>query len=126
MPATSAAPTVIEALRRLAPLTAVRGNVDRGAWADAVPDHARLTLAGRTIHVLHDRATLDLDPAAAGIDLVVSGHSHRPNVETVDGVLYLNPGSAGPRRFRLPIALAIVTLSPRAIRPRLVDLAPAA
>ncbi|WP_421994466.1 metallophosphoesterase family protein [Reyranella sp.] len=115
-------PEVIEGLRRLAPVTAVRGNVDRGAWAEAFPATARVALGGRTIHLLHDRAALDLDPAAAGIDMVVSGHSHRPSIETVEGVVYLNPGSAGPRRFRLPVALAIVALSARALRPRLVEL----
>lgn len=116
-------PEVIEALRRLAPVTAVRGNVDREPWAAAYPKTARLTLAGRTILLLHDRATLALDPAAAGIEIVVSGHSHQPKVETRDGVLYLNPGSAGPRRFRLPVALATLDLAGKPLRPRLHDLA---
>jgi predicted phosphodiesterase len=81
-----------------------------------------VTLAGRSIHVIHDLADLDLDPAAAGFDMVVSGHSHRPRIETEDGVVYLNPGSAGPRRFRLPVTLAIVDLASRAIRPEIREL----
>ncbi|CAN5811759.1 metallophosphoesterase family protein [soil metagenome] len=112
---------VIEGLRRIAPVTAIRGNVDRGDWAAAYPETARVTLSGRTFHVLHDRKALDLDPATAGIDVVVSGHSHHPHIETVDGVLYLNPGSAGPRRFSLPIALATLDLSDGAVRPCILE-----
>jgi len=115
-------PEIISALRRIAPTTAVRGNVDRGAWAARYPLTARVTLGGRSFHVLHNLAELDLDPAAAGIDAIVSGHSHRPKVETVDGVIYLNPGSAGPRRFSLPIALATVELAGDAIRPSILDI----
>ena len=115
-------PEVIAGLRALAPTTAIRGNIDRvdtdkGRWARGYPRTARLTLGGRSIHVLHDLNDLDLDPAAAGIDVVVSGHSHRPKIETVGGVLYLNPGSAGPRRFTLPIALATLELAGDALRP---------
>ena len=116
-------PEVIAELRRLAPTTAVRGNIDTGEWAADYPATARVTLGGRSIFVLHNLNELALDPVAAGIDVVVSGHSHRPKVETVDGVLYLNPGSAGPRRFTLPIALATLRLSPSATRPRLHEIA---
>lgn len=115
-------PEVIDGLRALAPTTAVRGNVDRGEWAAAYPQTAFVTLGGRSLYVLHNRAELDLDPAAAGIDVVVSGHSHQPKIETVDGVLYLNPGSAGPRRFTLPIALATLELLADAMRPCIHDL----
>jgi len=115
-------PEVIEGLRRIAPLTAIRGNVDRDAWAAAYPSTARVTLGGRLIHVLHDVKELALDPVAAGIAVVVSGHSHRPTVETAGGVLYLNPGSAGPRRFSLPIALATLEMTGDAIRPFIHDL----
>ncbi|MBV8192141.1 MAG: metallophosphoesterase family protein, partial [Alphaproteobacteria bacterium] len=108
---------VISGLRRIAPTTAIKGNVDRGTWAADYPHTALVELGGRSIYVLHDLKELDLDPAAAGIDVVVSGHSHRPKVETVDGVLYLNPGSAGPRRFTLPIALATLELGGDALRP---------
>ena len=112
-------PEVIAGLRQLAPTTAIGGNVDTGRWAAGYPHTARLTLGGRSIHVLHNLRELDLDPAAAGIDVVVSGHSHCPKIETVGGVLYLNPGSAGPRRFSLPIALATLELTGDALRPRL-------
>ena len=119
-------PEVISELRRIAPTTAIRGNVDRGDWATRYPDTAFVKLGGRSIYVLHNLEDLDLDPVAAGIDVVVSGHSHRPRIETVAGVLYLNPGSAGPRRFRLPIALATLELTANALQPRIhevVDMA---
>lgn len=115
-------PEVIAGLRELAPTTAIRGNVDRGQWANDHPHTEWLTLGGRTIYVLHNLNELDLDPAAAGIDVVVSGHSHQPKIETVDSVLYLNPGSAGPRRFTLPIALAILELTGDALQPRIHQL----
>ena len=89
---------------------------------EGLPPYRRLTLGGRSIHVLHNLKDLDLDPAATGIDVVVSGHSHRPKIETVGGVLYLNPGSAGPRRFTLPIALATLELADGALQPRLHEL----
>jgi putative phosphoesterase len=107
-------------LRAIAPTTAIRGNVDTQEWAREFPDQEALTLAGRSIYVLHDLG--DLDPVTAGFDIVISGHSHRPRVETTDGVLYLNPGSAGPRRFRLPITLATLVLSGDTIRPELHQL----
>jgi putative phosphoesterase len=110
-------PGVILELRKIAPIMAIRGNIDRGEWAAAYPDTALVKLGGRLIYVLHNLKELDLDPAAAGIDVVVSGHSHRPKIETVGGVLYLNPGSAGPRRFTLPIALATLELTGDALRP---------
>lgn len=116
------APEVIDGLRRIAPVTAIRGNVDRGPWAAAYAETARLTLAGRSIYLLHDRKALDIDPAAAGIEIVVCGHSHQPKFETIDDVLYLNPGSAGPRRFSLPIALATLDLSQDPLRPCIEDL----
>ena len=104
-------PEVISELRRIAPTTAVRGNVDKDEWAAGYPQTERVKLGGRWFYVLHNLAELGLDPAAAGIDVVVSGHSHRPKIETVNGVIYLNPGSVGPRRFSLPIALATLDLS---------------
>ena len=110
-------PEVIAGLRELAPTTAIRGNIDTGEWADDHPHTARLTLGGRSFYVLHNLNELDLDPAAAGIDVVISGHSHQPKIETVGGVLYLNPGSAGPRRFTLPIALATLELTSDALQP---------
>jgi uncharacterized protein len=99
-------PDVLSQLGEIAPVTAVRGNNDRGAWADALPETDVVDVGGRLLYVLHDVKTLDLDPGAAGFHAVIAGHSHRPSVEERRGVLFLNPGSAGPRRFSLPIALA--------------------
>jgi putative phosphoesterase len=115
-------PDIVPWLAGVAPVTAIRGNVDTQPWAHAFPSSEVVTLAGRTIYVIHDLGELDLDPVAAGFDVVVSGHSHQPKVETADGVVYLNPGSAGPRRFRLPITLATVDLAAEAIRPEIHEL----
>lgn len=101
---------IVPRLRRVAPVTAIRGNVDRGPWADEFPAEATFELAGVLVHMLHDGKTLDFDPAARGIGLVVSGHSHRPAGERRGGTVLLNPGAAGPRRFRLPVTLATVEL----------------
>jgi hypothetical protein len=114
---------VIAELRKTAPVVAIKGNNDKGDWASDIPHDAVVTLGGRLIYVLHDVAELDLDPAAAGFDVVVSGHSHRPKAETKDGVLYLNPGSAGPRRFTLPIALAVLELTDDSVRPHIYEIA---
>jgi putative phosphoesterase len=114
-------PEVISALREIAPVTAVKGNIDRGEWAVGYPHTEFVKLGGRVIYVLHNLAELDLDPVAAGVDVVVSGHSHRPKIQTVDGVLYLNPGSAGPRRFTLPVALATLEFDGDAPRARIHD-----
>jgi putative phosphoesterase len=110
-------PEVIAGLRRIAPVIAIRGNVDTAEWAARYPDTKTVKLGGCAIHVLHDVHDLKLDPVAGGIDVVISGHSHQPDIETVAGVLYLNPGSAGPRRFSLPITLATLELSSSGIRP---------
>ena len=118
------APEVIEGLRRIAPTTAIRGNMDVGEWATDLPDTELVELGGRAFYVLHNLSEIKLDPAASGFDVVVSGHSHRPKIETKKGVLYVNPGSAGPRRFKLPVAVATVTLSDRAILPRILEIAP--
>jgi putative phosphoesterase len=115
-------PDVVDRLRRIAPVTAIRGNVDTGPWAEAYPETTLVTLGGRRIHVLHDLQELQLDPASAGIDVVITGHSHRPRIETGQSVLYLNPGSAGPRRFKLPITLAILDVTESGLRPTLHDL----
>jgi uncharacterized protein len=115
---------VIEGLRRIAPTTAIRGNIDAGEWAKNYADTECIVLGGRALYVLHNLKEIQLDPAASEFDVVVSGHSHRPKIETKNGVLYVNPGSAGPRRFKLPIAIAILTLSDRAILPRILEIAP--
>ena len=116
------APEIVPRLGLLAPTTAIRGNVDRAPWAAAFPDTAEVTLAGRRIHVLHDLAELALDPAACGFAVVISGHSHRPNVERVGGVLYLNPGSAGRRRFSLPVTVATLELTGATVEARIHEL----
>ena len=118
------APKVIEELRRIAPTTAIRGNTDRGEWATGYPDTELVNLGGRAIYVLHNVNELEVNPATSGIDVVISGHSHRPKVDINNGVLYVNPGSAGPRRFALPIALATLEISRRAILPHIHEIAP--
>ena len=115
-------PDVIVNLRKIAPLTAIRGNVDTGEWASSFRDEEVVDLAGRTVYVIHNLGDLGRDPAAEGISIVVSGHSHKPAVETRDGVLYLNPGSAGPRRFTLPIALATLTLEGDSVEPQIHEI----
>jgi putative phosphoesterase len=117
-------PEVIEELERLAPVTAVRGNIDVGAWAERFPERAVAVCDGRGIYLLHDLKALELDPAAEGYAVVVSGHSHRPRVETLGGVLYLNPGSAGPRRFTLPVALAVLELGAEDVRAEVLEILP--
>ncbi len=97
---------VLDGLARIAPLTVVRGNNDRANWAAPIPYTADIEFAGVRIHVLHILGELAIDPAAAAVAVVVSGHSHQPRVETRDGVLFVNPGSAGPRRFKLPVSMA--------------------
>jgi hypothetical protein len=99
-------PEIIDALKAVAPVVAVRGNVDTEAWASTLPETEVVETDSATIYVLHDVQALDLDPAAAGFHIVISGHSHVPSRTKRDGVLYINPGSAGPRRFQLPISLA--------------------
>lgn len=112
-------PDIVPRLAEIAPVTAIRGNVDTRPWAQAFPAWDVVTLAGRMIYVIHDVGDLDLDPAAAGIAVVVSGHSHQPKIESRGGVVYLNPGSAGPRRFKLPISLATLDLVGVPLRPML-------
>lgn len=114
-------PDVLDELAEIAPVTAIRGNVDK--WAVDLPDTEVVEIDGRYLYVLHDLKRLDLDPKAAGFDAVIFGHSHAPSVQTRDGVLYLNPGSAGPRRFKLPIALARLTVGDAGLDAAIVELA---
>lgn len=102
---------IIEKLQLLAPVVAIKGNIDRTGRAATLSDEERVEAAGRTIHILHDLKTLSLDPVIEGIDVVMSGHSHKPLIQSKDGVLYVNPGSAGPRRFKLPIAYGLLELA---------------
>jgi putative phosphoesterase len=106
-------PEILESLRRIAPVVAIRGNVDTEPWADSLPATEMVSASGAIIYMLHDVHSLDLVPQAAGFAIVLSGHSHQPKQERRNGVLYLNPGSAGPRRFQLPISLARLDLSAR-------------
>jgi putative phosphoesterase len=115
-------PAILAVLSKVAPVTAVRGNVDTAGWAAALAETAILDVDGIRIHVLHDLAQLDIQPAALRIRVVVSGHSHKPVIERRTGVLYLNPGSAGPRRFRLPISIAEITIADGAVDARIVEL----
>ena len=103
-------PEILEKLRDIAPVTAIRGNIDKAGWAKKLPVTEAVELSGVLIYVLHDLAQLDLKPEIGGFNMVVYGHSHVPRQETRNGVLYLNPGSAGPRRFRLPVSLARVVI----------------
>jgi uncharacterized protein len=112
-------PQVLEELRTLAPVYAVRGNNDRGPWALGLPATEAIELEGVSIYILHDLQELDLDPVAAGFATVVAGHSHRPTIETRDGVLYINPGSAGPRRFSLPVAVGFLEIASGVARGRI-------
>jgi putative phosphoesterase len=111
---------VLEELRRIAPLTAVRGNVDHGDWAEQLPRTAVAEAEGRRLLILHDLH--ELDPAATGYDAIISGHSHQPREEVRNGVLYLNPGAAGPRRFKLPVTLARLHISAGTLRVEFVEL----
>jgi putative phosphoesterase len=113
---------VLEALGGIAPVYPVRGNNDRGPWAEAIPETRVIEVGGVGIYVLHDRHELVTAALAANIRIVVSGHSHRPVLETRNGILYLNPGSAGPRRFKLPISVARIVIQGRDVFPALLDL----
>ena len=116
-------PQVLDALRQIAPLEAIRGNVDSSEWAQGLPERLDLRIGDVAIHVLHDLKTLNFDPAARGVAVVIAGHSHKPQIEQRGGVLYLNPGSAGPRRFKLPISLAVLHIEDGQPRAELVTLA---
>lgn len=116
---------ILDSLRELAPVTAIRGNVDVMGACSQLPETELIELAGRSIYMLHDRHALDLDPVAAGMGIVISGHSHYPAIQWHKGVLYFNPGSAGPRRFSTPVSLGFLTITESAIEPQVIDLLPA-
>ena len=116
-------PTILDRLAEIAPVTAVRGNVDREAWAQPIPATNVLEVGDISIYVLHDLHELDLKPEAAGFAAVISGHSHIPKQETRNGVLYFNPGSAGPRRFRLPVSAGRLTVEDGEVRGQILELA---
>ncbi len=115
-------PEVIEALKSIAPVVAIRGNNDREKWARRFPETAVVKVGEIRIYVIHDLKELEIDPAAAGFRVVISGHSHRPSVVKRGGVLFLNPGSAGPRRFKLPVAVARLRIRGESVSARIVEL----
>jgi putative phosphoesterase len=116
-------PEIVPELQKIAPVTAIRGNVDTQAWAREFAETEVVELAGIHIYVIHDVNALDLNPKAAGFAAVISGHSHKPKQEVKDGVLYFNPGSAGPRRFKLPISVGRLDLIDGKLRAQICELA---
>jgi putative phosphoesterase len=112
---------VLKALGELAPVISVRGNNDTESWAQSLPETADVEIVGMRIHLLHDIAQLSMPPAKAGVRVVVCGHSHRPRIEERDGMLYFNPGSAGPRRFKLPVAVGFLELRPGIVLGHIID-----
>ena len=115
-------PEILATLARIAPVHAVRGNTDRANWAADLPHTRVVEVGGLLLYVLHELFTLDLNPAAAGFAAVIYGHSHSPHMERKNGVLYLNPGSAGPRRFTLPVSLARLIIGEGALEAKLISL----
>ena len=115
-------PAILERLAEIAPVTAVRGNIDKGAWARKLPESNVLQVAGICIYLLHEIDRLDLMPEAAGFSAVIYGHSHVPKQETKNGVLYFNPGSAGPKRFSLPISVGRLTIADGGLKGEVIDL----
>ncbi len=112
---------ILKELETIAPVTAVRGNMD-GDWAFKLKRTEALEISGNLIYVIHDLARLDLDPESSGADVVISGHSHRPSASKHNGVLYMNPGSAGPKRFSLPISVGLLHIHSKGIKPELIKL----
>jgi uncharacterized protein len=113
---------ILDALSVIAPTVAVRGNNDKGAWANALPEALQLQFESTSIYVVHDMAQLDVEPLPAGANVVICGHSHRAVVQRRDGVIYVNPGSAGPHRFNLPISVAELVIKKKVVTPRIVSL----
>lgn len=115
-------PAILKALEKIAPVTAIRGNIDTAPWAKALPQTDVLEIGNTTIYVIHNLKELEVDPRAAGFAAVIFGHTHQPLFETKNGVLYLNPGSAGPRRFSLPVSIGRLTLKNEELQAEIVDL----
>jgi uncharacterized protein len=113
---------ILDELKKIAPVTAIRGNVDVSGACAELPETEMVALGGVVFYLVHSIGWLDLDPVAAGVQVVVSGHSHRPSLERRNGVVYLNPGSAGPQRFRLPISVGLVTVSRGKVNARILEL----
>jgi putative phosphoesterase len=115
-------PEILRLLKAIAPLCVVRGNTDNGTWIKGIPASDTVQFCGFFFHILHDLARLDLDPQAAGIHVVISGHSHIPAISKKSGISYLNPGSAGPRRFSLPVTLARIIIQGKELSPEIISL----
>ena len=116
-------PEILKELAAIASLTAIRGNMDKGPWARKLPETDVIELGSVSIYILHDLAHIDLEPEVAGFRVVISGHSHAPKQETRGGVLYFNPGSAGPRRFKLPVCVGKLTIENGKVRGEIVKIA---
>jgi hypothetical protein len=116
-------PEILEELSALAPVVAVRGNIDTGAWAQTIPELETIAVENVSIHLLHIVRELSFDPKKANVQVVISGHSHKPSIEEREGVLFLNPGSAGPRRFKLPVSVACLYVAEATVHAQIVDLA---
>ena len=116
-------PEVLEGLKAIAPVIAVRGNNDRGVWAEAIPERESVKIEEVEVYLLHIIKELDLDPVAAGIQIIISGHSHKPVVAEREGILFVNPGSAGPRRFKLPVSVAHLHVDSVVVQAQIVELA---
>ncbi|MGG6265602.1 metallophosphoesterase family protein [Leptolyngbya sp. AN03gr2] len=115
-------PEILEELSTIAPVVAVRGNNDTGDWARTIPESETISVENVSIHLLHIAKDLRLDPKRAGVQVVISGHSHKPSLEEREGILFLNPGSAGPRRFKLPISVACLYVKDNTVNAQVVDL----
>jgi putative phosphoesterase len=115
-------PEVLQELKSIAPVIAVRGNNDKGPWAEMIPETEVAEIVGNRVYILHDLKEIDFNPADRRFQVVVSGHSHRPSIETRDQVLFLNPGSAGPRRFKLPITVARLTVDGSSVKGEIITL----
>ncbi len=113
---------ILQDLEALAPLMAVRGNNDHERWADGLKDSELIRVGGVFVYIIHDLAKIDIDPASAGVRVVVSGHSHKPGIEEKAGILYINPGSGGPRRFKLPVSVGEVMVAGTSVSARTVEL----
>ena len=115
-------PEVVSVLKDVAPVAAIKGNIDSGAWAKLLPDTKLVKAGGMRLFIIHNVRELDCDPVARGFQVVVSGHSHKPSVSTRDGVLFVNPGSAGPRRFKLPIAVGKLFIEDNRVNAAIIEL----
>lgn len=115
-------PQILEELEAIAPVVAIRGNIDKGEWAGAIPERRSFELGGISIYLLHNRKELDSEPTLDGFKVVISGHSHKPLVQESRGVLFVNPGSAGPRRFKLPVSVALLRVNGETVNAEIVQL----